>query len=158
MRDMTKFAMILRFNLLWLFVTALVLAGFSLPILMVDFEFEMWIEHIVFIVTFMVAFRYIFFLRHSWIAHLQYVKISIFFLCLWGTFLLIDAFFDFRTYIDEDGLQSALIELPHVDQDSLSRFITQEMLFFGIGSIISTIMLGLRMIHSVWRWHNYKQV
>lgn len=147
----------LRLTLLWALFTIVVLAAFSAPMLIHEIQFPFWTYHILFIVIFLTAVRYIFFLRHSFLASRQILKIALFFICIWGTFLLVNALYDFRGYADETGLQTFLGHLPDVDYTALSKFILTEMVFFGTASIIATITLAIRLIISVWRWHNFQQ-
>lgn len=154
MEQTSTFALRLRFTLMWILLTLAVLGAFSAPLLLNGVEFPFWSSHILFILVFLTAVRYIFFLRHSWLADKQAVKVAIFFLCLWGGFLLANAVYDFRAYADETGLESFLAHLSNAEQTPLLTFIVNEMLFFGTASVISVAVLGLRMIHSVWRFRN----
>lgn len=154
MSTLSSTALRVRFALVWSLLMLGVLGAFSAPLLLNGIDFPFWTHHIVFIVVFLSAVRYIFFLRHSWLADKQALKVAIFFLCLWGGFLLANAVYDFRTYADETGLESFLAHLPNAEQTPLLTFIVNEMLFFGTASVISVAVLGLRMIHSVWRFRN----
>lgn len=146
-----------RITLLWLILTAIVLAAFSAPILLNEVDFPFWWSHCLFIVVFMFAIRYLFFLRHSWLASRQIVKIALFFLCFWGVFYLIDLIHEFQTFTDDDGLNVFLEHLSNAEYSSLSRFIKSEMIFFGTGSVIALGFLAIRFVISVWRWHNLRK-
>ncbi|MEZ5030923.1 MAG: hypothetical protein R2787_05965 [Saprospiraceae bacterium] len=74
-----------------------------------------------------------------------------------GVFYLVDSLHDFQVFTDEDGLETFLGHLPNADYASLRNFISSEMIFFGTGSIIALAILAIRMIISVWRWHNLKK-
>ncbi|MCF8237913.1 MAG: hypothetical protein K9I85_07130 [Saprospiraceae bacterium] len=146
-----------RITLLWLVLTAFILVAFSAPILLNDVEFPFWGSHCLFIVVFMFSIRYLFFLRHSWLASKQIAKIALFFLCIWGAFYLVDHIHDFQIFTDEDGLNTFLKHLSNAEYTSLERFIKAEMIFFGTGSVIAVIFLAFRLVISVWRWHNLRK-
>ena len=146
-----------RITLLWILLTAVIWGTFSAPILLNQVEFPFWLTHSVFILVFMGCIRYLFFLRHSWLVRQQYLKVAIVFLAIWGVFYLVDSLHDFQVFTDEDGLETFLGHLPNADYTRLRNFIKSEMIFFGTGSIIALAILAIRMIISVWRWHNLKK-
>lgn len=143
-----------KVTLIWLLLTAIVLGAFSAPMLMNKVDFPFWWAHCLFIVVFLFAIRYLFFLRHSFLASRQIVKIALFFFCIWGVFYLVDTMHDFQLFTDEDGLETFLGHLPNADNTSLGQFIKTEMIFFGTGSILAVAILAIRLVISVWRWHN----
>lgn len=145
------------FAAVWVLLTAIVMAAFSAPILWNDIDFPFWTSHLVFIGTFMMSVRYLFFLRHTFLASRQILKVALVFVCLWGGFLLVDALHDFRLYADETGLQTFMGHLPDSDYTSLHGFVMTEMIFFGVGSVISVFLLAIRLIISIWRWHNLRR-
>ncbi len=147
----------LRLTLLWGVLTLVVLAAFSAPILLNKIDFPFWVAHCTFIVVFLAAMRYIFFLRYSFLASRQILKIALFFICIWGIFLLVNEVYAIRTYADETGFETFLGHLPNVDFSALSQFILTEMVFFGTASVIATVILAIRLVVSVWRWHNFKK-
>jgi len=145
-------------SLLWALLSLAVLAAFSAPLLLNDIDFPYWPTLITFILVFMVAVRYIFFLRHSWLGTRQYLKVAMVFLGIWGIFLLINAIHDFRVFADETGMESVMGHLPDADYTALSQFTHNSVLFFGVAAVIATAVLIFRLIISVWRWHNHRQI
>lgn len=145
----------LYLNLLWVLLTLAVVAAFSAPLWLNDIEFPFLTSLVAFIVVFMVAVRYIFFLRHSWLASRQYVKAGLVIVCIWGVFLLVNALHDFRTYADDTGLESVMGHLPDVEYTALSQFTRNAVVFFGVASVIATGVLLIRLVISIWRWHNH---
>lgn len=143
-----------KLTLIWLLLIAIILGAFSAPILINEIDFPFWWAHCLFIVVFLLAIRYLFFLRHSWLASQQIVKTAMFFFCIWGVFYLVDTMHDFQLYADEDGLETFLGHLPNAENSSLGQFIKSEMIFFGTGSVIAVSFLAIRLVISVWRWHN----
>jgi hypothetical protein len=146
------------FELLWFCLVAGLLTMIALPIWMAEIPFPFWGKLLVFVLLLLTATRYTFFLRHSWIASKQWIKAGLFVVGIWGVFLLINALHDFRVFVDEVGLETILDHLPEPDHQRMYRYINSVMMFFGVASILSTLMLMIRLLISVWRWHNYKTV
>jgi hypothetical protein len=65
---------------------------------------------------------------------------------------------DFTNYLTEVGLQTLVSELPVAAQYSVMRYIQGEMLFFGIASAVSAIVLPLRLFVSIFRMYNHGTV
>ena len=61
---------------------------------------------------------------------------------------------DFRNYVDERGLQTLVNHLHVTKQTRIIEYIKNEMIFFGVGGIITGIILPFRMIISLWRMRN----
>lgn len=152
------FKLRIQFFLLWSVLITVTWMAFSAPIVLHRIDFPYWVQHSAFIVIFLLCIRYVFFLRHSFLASSQIAKVVCFFLCIWGTFILIHQVNDFKTDYDDTGLQSFLGHLSDTDYKWMRNFIRKEMIFFGVASIISTVILGFRMILGIWRWHNHGNV
>jgi hypothetical protein len=69
-------------------------------------------------------------------------------------FIVSNALSDFRNFVDEKGLQTLVDHLHVTKQSSIILYIKNEMIFFGVGSIITGILLPIRMIVSLWRMRN----
>lgn len=143
---------------MWIFLTAVVLAVVGLPLWTAEIDFPFWGKLITFVLVLMIGIRYTFFLRHSWLASQQWIKVGLFVVGIWGTFLLINEIHDFRVFADEVGLETLLGHLPEAKHQRMYGYIHAVMLFFGIASVIATVVLMLRLLISVWRWHNFKKV
>ena len=108
----------------------------------------------IFIIVFITFVRYIFLLPQTFLARLQYVKTAIVLLSLLIIVYLINGFSWFQTFMDEEGLQQLTSGLGVTEQEDLLQYIRAEMIFFGVGSIISAIALPVRLIISIWRQYN----
>ena len=157
LRDMSKSPLHWQLTLLWGVLIAVVVAACSAPIVLNQVDFPFWFPHFAFIVLFLGATRYIFFLRHSWLARQQIVKVALVFLSFWAIFWLVSELHAFQVFADEIGVETLLTHLPAVDVPPLNRFILTEMVFFGVGAIIAMGVLVIRLIISVWRWHNLRR-
>ncbi len=64
----------------------------------------------------------------------------------------------FEIYLDEVGIQELVKDLPMQQQDPIGMYIRNQMIFFGTASIISGILLPLKMIWSIWKQINRNEV
>jgi hypothetical protein len=141
-------------EMLWWFITALVAAGILYPIWKEFRDYTLLLPNLIFIVVFITLTRYMFLLPYTFLASRQIVKVVLIFLCIPLIFLLIEQLVGFRTLADEDGWDEILPGVDFEAQSPLIDYVRSEMLFFGIGSIISSIVFPFRMMVSIWRKHN----
>ncbi len=143
-------------ELLWWLITAVVVIGVLFPIYQCVLYYPFVVSNIIFIVVFINFTRYVFLLKHTFWAHHQLTKIIVGVLCFPLIFYLISEINYFKTYMDEVGLYA--IFKPAVDNlttaPDVTRYIRNEMLFFGIGAVIIACIMPFRLIMSVWRTHN----
>ena len=137
----------------WL-VTALVTAGVLYPIYRVAPDYPFWTYNIAFILVFITATRYAFLVKHTWLAFRIPPKLLLMVLCIPGTFLLIEGINYFQTWLDENTFDSFLGHLSLERQETMTRYIRSQMIFFGTAAIIGTVTLFLRMLLSIWRNKN----
>lgn len=148
--------LLIRFELLWWFLTALVAAGVLLPVFTFSTGFPFYADNLIFIVTFITLSRYIFLLPHTFLAGRQYLKITLFFLSIPFIFFLVQQLNGFQTYLDENGQEALVGELSYEKTNAIAGYIRSEMLLFGVGSIISAVLFPIRMLISVWRRRNLR--
>lgn len=147
-------SLLLRLELIWWAVTILILFGVLLPIRSYWGTYPFFWSNTLYIITFITLTRYIFLLHYTFLAHLQRLKIVLFFLCIPLVFLLIQELNRFQLYLDYNGIE-ALLGNPGLDMNnSLINYTYNEMLLFGVGSIISGIIFPFRLLSSVWRKRN----
>lgn len=147
-----------QFEVMWWMFTLALLAGVLAPILVSLESYPFLIPNAVFIVATMVFIRWLFLLRYSWFARNLWIKLILMFLCFPILFYLLDQLGQFRSYLDEYGLQDLMGDLSFEESNRLISFIRFEMLLFGISSILGVVLLGFRMLISIWRVHNRKTV
>jgi hypothetical protein len=141
-------------ELIWWTFTAVVTAAVLFPIYASTQHYTFYFTNVLFIVTFITVSRYIFLLKFTFLAHLQILKIAIVFLAVPFIFFLIQELNLFQTFLDEEGAEAMIGRMPFQAQENIISYIRSEMLLFGVGSIISCILLPFRMILSVWRVRN----
>ena len=143
-----------RLELLWWLLTALVVVGLLYPILRDIKDYPFLVLNIVFIVTSITFARYIFLLKHTFIAKRQWAKVVLVFLCIPIILYLVNGINYFQTFLDEKGIESFMSGIDLEKQYALVSYIRNEMIFFGVGSLISAIIMPFRLLISVWRLHN----
>ena len=144
----------LRFELLWWIATALVAFVVLYPIFSSVRNFPFYFINTVYIIVFITLSRYLFFLRYTFLANRQLLKVTLIFLCIPLAFLLIQELNGFQTFLDEQGQDAIVRNLKREVRPGMFRYIYNEMLLFGVGSIIATVLFPFRLVLSVWRVQN----
>ena len=139
---------------LWLVITAVIIFGIMFPIWRDVSEYPFNFTNMVHIFVFVTFARYIFLLKHTWLAQRKWVKIVLALSCIYIGLLLIRSLNAFTLFSEEYGLQSFMEDLPHKAQWPLTKYIRTEFIFFAVGSIITAILFPLRLIVSIWRGIN----
>lgn len=143
-----------RLELIWWVVTAIVIVGALFPVYRTLDGYPFLLVNISFIVIFITLTRYIFLLKHTFLAKRQRLKVVLLFLCIPLAFYLIDQINHFRAFLDEDRFEPFVKDLPILTRSQILQYITAEYLFFSVGALISTIVFPFRMLISVWRTRN----
>jgi hypothetical protein len=141
-------------EIIWWIFTAVVIFIILLPIKENVKDFPFYFQNILLIVAFITFSRHIFFLNLSFIARKKWIKVAIILIAPLFFFIASTALGDFRNFMDEKGLQSLVDHMHVTKQTSMIRYMKHEMIFFGVGSIITGILLPIRMIISLWRMRN----
>jgi hypothetical protein len=148
----------LRLEGLWWCFTAVAVIAVLLPVWMCTRDYPFYTANALYIIIAITFSRYTFLLRQTFLAPLFWPKLVIMALAAIVVFILITSLGDFSNYLDEKGLQTIVDHLPVKQQFGVMRYIKGEMVFFGVASIGSAIILPLRMLISVWRMRNTGQV
>jgi hypothetical protein len=138
----------------WWIITAVVVWAVLSPIdnAMYLWPFRNW--NIIFIVSVVTFARYIFLLKYTFLAKQQIAKIVLLLLMFPATFMYINGISDFMTFIEEKTWDPLTGHLPAIEKMSTERYIWNEMLFFGVGSVLSAPIFAVRMMLSIWRTRN----
>lgn len=150
----------LSLELVWWIATAIFAVLILFPILRVFDNYPFLFANILFIFIFITFTRYIFLLKNTFLARLTPVKLLLIAACLPLLFYLISEVYAFQMFLDEQGSQALLSpeylskEVPISRRSRLLSYIRTETLFFGVGSVITTIIMPFRMILSLWRTYN----
>ncbi|MBI1224621.1 MAG: hypothetical protein GC192_05245 [Bacteroidetes bacterium] len=146
--------LIIKLELVWWAITAILLMAVILPIYVANKNFPYLIPNIIFVLTFITLSRYIFMLRYTPIRYAQWLKVLLLICCIPLVIYMIQELHAFTRFADEIGVQALFSELVEKSQDKLVEYTKAEMLFFGVGGILATVIFPFRMIISFWRTHN----
>ncbi|MEY3367318.1 MAG: hypothetical protein RI973_473 [Bacteroidota bacterium] len=150
--------LMLRLELVWWLVTLVTLAAVLFPVYSSGVVYPFWLNNTVFILVVVTFFRFIFLLKFTLIAYLQWAKVVFLFLCIPLAIYLVNSLHAFQLYVDEEGLMGIFATLPAERQQQLAGYVRAEMIFFGVGAILSAVILPFRMLISFWRTHNHGTV
>ena len=137
--------------MIWLGIIVLLCLMVYFPIRTNHIQFPFLAINMIYIAVFVFFTRLIFLLKFSFLAKALVVKLIIIFISIPIIVLLIDGISEFLAFLDEDGLHDVMGHLKMNAQNSLIRFIKSEFIFFGVGSVITAIILPFRLIISIWR-------
>ncbi len=144
----------IRLELVWWLITAIVAIVVLFPIYQSLSNYPFYAPNLIFIVAFITCTRYAFLLRYTFLAPLQMLKIAIVLLLIPAIFLLVQEINLFQVFLDEEGLDALVGELPFSQRDRMAGYIRTEMIFFGTGACIAAVVLAFRLILSVWLLRN----
>jgi len=144
----------LIFEAVWWFFTLVLALVVLFPIYREVPNYPFWWINIIAIVVFVTATRYIFLLKYTPIAHYQVMKGILVILAVPLIFNLVNNINFFQTYLDEQGILSVMGHLPPMRVDALEKYMRTQMILFGVGSVIASVVLPIRLIMSIWRVRN----
>ena len=144
-------------EIIWLIITGLICLTILYPILSKVQYYPFTVPNILFIFIFITATRYIFFLKHTFLAKKNVLKLILIFACIPLIAYLINTVNLFQTYLDnlDDVTWKEMFGLlERTKQKQIHQYIRTEMLLFGTGAIITTFLFAIRMVVSIWRQKN----
>ena len=144
----------IKMELIWWLVTMLLVAAIIYPILEYTDNYPFLALNIIYIIVFVTFSRYIFLLKFTILANAHLVKVAIILISIPIIAYLISGINFFQTYIDENGMDSFLSSGSSVSQEQIGSFIKNELILFGVGSVMAAILLPFRLVISLWRWKN----
>lgn len=145
----------LRVEITWWAFTTLLAIAVLLPIFTtIHSLYPFYFINTVYIVCFITLTRFTFLLHQTFLARQQALKIIIFFLCLPLAFYLIEQLTNFQTFLDEEGWDTVVGNLAYKKRNGMISYMRNQMLLFGVGSIIITVIFPFRLLISVWRTRN----
>lgn len=153
-----QFALKLQLEIIWWIVTAIVTFMIVYPILNNMVKYSFLYDNIISILVFITYTRYIFLLKHTFLAQWQAAKFVIIFASIPLVFKLIEWIFNFQSFLQTEGLQSFSEHfksgINYEAQQTLLTYMRREFLFFGVGSVIVGILFPIRLLISFWRVYN----
>lgn len=146
--------LIIKSELLWWAITCILLVIILLPLYNNSEDFPFWVSNIVYITTFITFIRYIFLLNQTPLRFVQWLKVLLILGCIPLLTYMIRELQAFQVFADERGIQSVYTKLSEREQARMVDYTKTEVLFFGVGAILSTVIFPFRMLISFWRTHN----
>ena len=143
-----------QLELVWWLFTAILAAGIVYPILNRIDSYPFLLTNVMHVIIFVTFTRYIFLLQYTFLAYRTYWKSGLIVLCIPLFFYQISDMNTFQAYMGEEGLETFMPNLDYPEQESLGKYIRNEMVLFGTGSTITIVLLPFRLILSIWRGLN----
>ena len=143
-----------KVEMLWWMFTALAVVIVMLPIYLEVPDFPFVGYNILYIVLAITFTRYIFLLKYTPVAYSLPFKIVIPLITLVMLLLLQDGLAEFQRVLDEEGFMVFMGDMSTKKATGLAKYIRAEYFFFGVSTIICSIVLPFRMIVSIWRQKN----
>lgn len=144
-----------RLELVWWLITAVVVAAVLFPIYKSNAEYSrFYLPNALFVIVTITLGRYIFQLKHTFLAYRQWLKAVIAVLCIPLFLHLMKELNFFQKIAGDIGLEEMFAHLSLEGQTALSKYVRAEMLFFGTASVITSALMPFRLLISFWRTHN----
>ena len=153
-----RWVLVLVLELLWWLFTGVLVYLVLHPIYEVMHVWPFERSNIICVVILTTFTRYIFLLEHTFLARWQEGKVVVMLLMFPAAFLLIEDVYGYMRYIDNYSWQPITGHLPPSGRANIEAYLGFEMMFFGIGGIVSAPILAVRMFLSVWRTRNRNTV
>lgn len=144
--------------LYWWLLTILIIILVLFPIYYYFPEYPLMLKNGFFILVFISLSRFVFFLKDTWIAKRQKLKILLFFLMFPLAFYFIQELFSFQALVHDGGLIAQMEKVPYPERKYLANYIRNEYLFFLTASVVSAIVFAFRLLQSVWLLRNRGRV
>ena len=145
---------ILLLEVMWT-ISALIFACIILvPIYFYAEIYPFYVSNFIFVFAFVTYTRLMFFVNSSLLT--IHVAAKLFFLAtaVPFTFMMIDKFNEFQTYLDNNGTTPFFGYLHDAQQTSLELYLRNEMLLFGVGAIVTSIIFPFFIVLSIWKFRN----
>lgn len=148
----------IKLEMVWWIFTAMVTIAVIFPIYTNLSSYPFLWQNILFIIILITLTRFVFLLEHTILANKTKIKVGIVLISVPIIFVLIEQLSAFQTYMDEITFDQFMTALPLAKQQSMNKYLHSEMLFFGVGSIIISIIFPFRLVMSVWKDRNIKKL
>jgi hypothetical protein len=145
-----------KLNLAGLWILAMLLLPVILlwPIYSNDLDYPFYLNNFLFIVTPLIFFRYIFFIKFTFIESTLVPKLLFIPLAMVLIIYSYKGFNEFINFYNDNGIFYSLEKFDLRKQDFLSKYINRQYIFFAILTMIASIIMPFRMLISVWRVYN----
>ncbi len=143
---------------LWWIITAIIVVLIILPIVLYTPDYRFILSNILFVIAAVTWTRYIFLWSTHPLARNRPFRYVLLVICIPTIIYSIGALNDFQIFVDDYGL-TPFVEHLHLDrQRSMTKYIKNEYVFFGVACVISSLALPIRLLISKWRQRNSTRV
>lgn len=140
------------FEAVWLAISCVILGLVLLPIwFTVGEKYPFYSENILVILIAVTFGRYLFFLKYHWLTASKWFKAIFIFLPFGIVIFLMDSFYDFQRFYDEEGIRSIMDDLSLRQQNQMSVFIRTQMVLFWSAAFLGNLLIPFKMIRSIYR-------
>ena len=109
------------------------------------------------VLIFLLFTRYIFLLRFAPHSHNPWIKLVLLFSCIPIFLYLLNGLWDFQNFLDIGMLENiARADASFAKNESMNKYTTYEFIFFSTGALITTVIMPVRMVISIFRVMNKK--
>ena len=144
-----------QFEILAIVFAVVVSLLFMAPIYFnADVNYHYYLSNIFAIIVFITFTRWIFLLPHSPFARNNWFRFVMVFLPIPMLMYQIDSLLDFNQFIDEKGATPFFADTINIDNYEFSKYIRYQFTFFSVASLVTIVLLPIRMIRSFWRTVN----
>lgn len=145
-------------ELIWWIITAILTLIVIFPMLNTFKQYDFIFSNSVFVIVTITFTRYLFLLKHTFLAYFRVGKVVLLFSCIPLVFYLIGEMNHFSYFLDNKGLQSFneyfVDGVSNETRQTILTYLEREMIFSGTASVIVSILIPFRMLISVWRVYN----
>ncbi|MEE9439117.1 MAG: hypothetical protein V3V14_08970 [Saprospiraceae bacterium] len=146
-------------EIIWWFITAIIVVLFLIPIYSnIGKDYPFYFSNILMIIIFVTFSRYIFQLKHTWLARNKWVKAVLIFVMIPIFFWVTDSIYNFQNHVEKDGFATMMIHMNPDEAMNLSKYIRYQYIFFGTSTWIVLILFPIRLLISIWREINTDKV
>ena len=154
-------AQIFRYKLLveilWWLLSCIILTIFLLPYHLYHIPFPYLYFNIFFILCSFHITRYIFSIKYSFFAHLSFLKILSIFLSIAAFLFAYRGINIYQIFIDENGYYFLFDHLKLNLRYKMAFFVNSQYFFFGVWTMVSSLVFPVILIRSISRVRNTGQ-
>lgn len=142
------------FNFLWLILILILSIVILWPIYSNNIEFKFYFDNVLFIILSLIYVRYIFLMRYTFIENTIIPKFIVLPMGIISAIYSYYAMNEFIGFYQDNGMYFSLEKFILSKQEFLGHYIFRQFIFFGVLTLITSIILPFRIVVSIWRVYN----
>lgn len=140
--------------LLWLLLLILLPIAVLWPVFSNQVDYLFYFDNILFITLSVLFLRYIFFLKFTWIKNTIIPKLILLFAGIVSAVYSYYILNKFTGFYNDNGIYHSLDTMELSKQYFLGNYIYRQFIFFASFTIVTGLILPIKMLVSVWRVFN----